>query len=238
MISELQFIRNYSSFWNSLFPGGDDYIRIINSSLGKRLNDNITIKDNPNRRALVNGVAFNIFTKIINKQFSRSILNNIYNENPIILEVINEETKFLSNLRYGSELKNILIDKEDAIIKTICERLLKVYGRKSLLINPKIKGCGIIYECKPDIIYGSVLGEIKAGNRNFGIKDIRQLYVYLALNQQSKEFELNQIEMYNPRTGIYWKEYINVVSINISGSSTTEICNEILDFISNYNRSI
>lgn len=238
MISELQFIRNYSSFWNSLFPGGDDYIRIINSSLGKRLNDNIIIKDNPNRRALVNGIAFNIFTKITTKQVSKSTLNNISCKSPLILDIINEEIKFLSNLRYGSELENILIENEDTIIKTICERLIKVYGKKTLLINPIIRGCGVIYECKPDIIYGNVLGEIKAGNRSFGIKDIRQLYVYLALNQQSKEYELNQIEMYNPRTGIYYKEFINIVSLNISGSSTTEICNEILDFISNYNRSI
>jgi hypothetical protein len=70
MISELVLIRSYSTFWKGLFPGGEDYIRLINTGLGKQVNESFEIEDKPHRRALLNSISFSIFEKYINKEIS------------------------------------------------------------------------------------------------------------------------------------------------------------------------
>jgi hypothetical protein len=125
------------------------------------------------------------------------------------------------------------------LIKWISDSLIKNYSKVyKRTIRPKFKGCGILFETEGDIIYSNTLAEIKAGDRNFGILDIRQLYVYLALNNISPSYEINMIELFNPRTGILWNEYVDIVSENIAGTPTIEILYEIISFISNENKSL
>jgi len=239
MISELFLIRSYSTFWKSLFPGGEDYVRLINSALGKNIHDSIQIDDKPQRRALINNVSFSIFEKVINKKLETKDFYNLNSNSSILIKVINEEKGNLSNLRYGTDLSTKISEIDFILIKWLSNSLLKNYSTKGgLTIRPKFKGCGLIFEAEGDILYNSTLTEVKAGDRNFGIHDIRQLYVYLALNYASKSFDINEIELFNPRTGVLWTEYIDVVSNNLAGTPTLEILNEIINFISNNNQSI
>lgn len=239
MISELGFIRSYNTFWKSLFPGGDDYVRLINSSLGEKFDKPLTFDDIPNRRALINGISFSLFELLSLKNIKTTDIDKLSTESSLLKEILLIEKKALSNLRFGEKLSTKINEEELKVIKSISKRLFDQYSRKhQLKVRPKFKGCGIIFEANGDIVYSNTLSEIKAGDRNFNIQDIRQLYVYLALNHQSKEYIINQIELCNPRTGVIWREYIDVVSGNIAGSSTIEVCNEIINFISNDNRSL
>lgn len=239
MITELSLIRSYSTYWKSLFPGGEDYVRLINSALGKKVHDSIHIDDKPQRRALINNVSFNIFENLINNSIDFNDFKVIDSNSSFLKEVIKEEKKQLSNLRYGTDLSIKISDTDLDLIKWLTSSLFNNYKSKNgLVIRPKFKGCGLIFEAEGDIFYDSTLTEIKAGDRNFGIHDLRQLYVYLALNYASKSYDIRKIELFNPRTGVIWREYIDVVSNNIAGSPTLEILNEIIDFISNNNQSI
>lgn len=239
MISELAFIRSYNTFWKSLFPGGDDYVRLINSALGKKFDKPLAFEDIPNRRALINGISFSIFELYTVDGIKISDIDKLKPGSLLLKKILLKEKKSLSNLRFGEKFSSKINDEELKVIKSISKRLIGEYSKKNqLIIRPKFKGCGILFEANGDILYSSTLSEVKAGDRNFNIQDIRQLYVYLALNHQSKEYQIDQIELCNPRTGVVWCEYIDIVSDNIAGSSTIEIYNEIINFISNDNRSL
>lgn len=239
MISELAFIRSYNTFWKTLFPGGEDYIRLINSALGERFDRALEVNDIPNRRALINSIAFSLFELHSKNELDFKDIDKMTSENPLLKKILLKEKKALSNLRFGEKLSTKISETELIVIKSLSKRLITKYLKKgNLHLRPTFKGCGIIYEANGDLIYGSTLSEIKAGDRNFNIQDIRQLFVYLALNHQSKEYKINQIELCNPRTGLIWREYVDIVSENIAGSSSIEIYNEIINFISNFNRSI
>jgi hypothetical protein len=239
MISELGFIRSYNTFWKSLFPGGDDYVRLINSAFGEKFDKPLTFDDIPNRRALVNGISFTIFELQTLDEIKTTDIDKLASDSPLLNKILLKEKKSLSNLRFGEKLSGKINEEELKVIKSISKRLIGQYSKKhQLIVRPKFKGCGILFEANGDIIYSSTLTEVKAGDRNFNIQDIRQLYVYLALNHKSKEYQINQIELCNPRTGVVWREYIDVVSDNIAGSSTIEVYNEIINFISHDNRSL
>lgn len=239
MITELSLIRSYSNYWKSLFPGGEDYVRLINSALGKKVHDSIQIEDKPQRRALINNVSFNIFENLISKNIDINDFNVIEPNSTFLKGVIKEEKIKLSNLRYGTDLSTMVSKTDLKLIKWLANSLLNNYiSKDGLVIRPKFRGCGLIFEAEGDILYNSTLTEIKAGDRNFGIHDLRQLYVYLALNYACKSYDIRKIELFNPRTGVLWREYIDVVSNNIAGAPTLEILNEIIDFISNNNQSI
>lgn len=239
MISELAFIRSYNTFWKSLFPGGEDYVRLINSALGEKFDKPLTFDDIPNRRALINGISFSLFEMQSVGEIKSNEIDKLSVDNALLKKVLLKEKKSLSNLKFGEKISSKINDEELKVIKSISSRLIEQYSKKyQLKIRPSFKGCGIIFEANGDIVYSNALSEIKAGDRNFNIQDIRQLYVYLALNHQSKDFQLTQMELCNPRTGVIWREYIDVVSDNIAGSSTIEVYNEIINFISNDNRSL
>ncbi len=106
MISELVFIRSYNTFWNSLFPGGDDYVRLINSILSVKFENPLTIDDIPNRRALVNGISFSLFELVINNEMTALNIDNLSVDNPKLNKLILIEKKALSNLSYGKSFSN------------------------------------------------------------------------------------------------------------------------------------
>lgn len=239
MISELTFIRSYNTFWNSLFPGGDDYIRLINSALVERFDKPLNIDDIPNRRALINGISFSLFEIHAQNQIKISDIDELSSDNKLLKRIVDKEKKSLSNLKYGVNFLNTINEQELKVVKSISKRLIQQYMKKQpLKVRPSFKGCGLIFEATGDIVYGDTLSEIKSGDRNFSIQDLRQLFVYLALNHQSKDFPLSKVELCNPRTGVIWEEYIDIVSENIAGSATIEVYNEIINFISNNNRSL
>lgn len=239
MISELTFIRSYNTFWNSLFPGGDDYIRLINSALVERFDKPLNFDDIPNRRALINGVSFSLFESVVTNKVKITDINGLATDDKLLKKLITREKMSLSNLAYGVRLSSTINEEELKVIKSISKRLIQQYFKKqSLKMRPAFKGCGVLFEATGDVVYADTLSEIKSGDRNFNIQDLRQLFVYLALNHQSNDLQISRVELCNPRTGVIWREDIDTVSENIAGSSTIEVYNEIINFISNNNRSI
>lgn len=239
MITELAFIRSYNTFWRSLFPGAENYIRLINSSIELRFASHLGISDIAKRRALINGIGFSLFEMKINKSITFKTIENFKIADKLLEKISLNEKKTLSDIMTEDVLADNINNEELEIIKSIAKRLIFEYSAKEALkIRPKLKGCGILFETNGDIIYDETLTEIKAGDRNFSVQDIRQLYVYLALNYESKEFDLQQIELCNPRTGMLWRENIEIVSENIGGCCSTEIYNEIINFLSNDNHSL
>jgi hypothetical protein len=228
MISELYFIKTYNSFWNQLLFGAEDYVKAINSTGFKSSLNRIGIDDTPNRRILINNISFSLFKKAVNDEIKLQETNDIY-----LIQLAEKEKILLSNVKFSNALNSDLNSNEIEIIKEISKRLFEKYIKKNkLLVSPKFNGCGMLFSSYGDLIYNdNTLVEVKAGDRNFNTKDLRQLYTYVALNYASTNVIFENIELFNPRTGKLWKENIEVVSNSISEYSTIEIIDEILKFI-------
>lgn len=122
-------------------------------------------------------------------------------------------------------------------VKSRCQNDPTVQKKSRLKVRPLFPGCGILNSAEGDIFYSGTLVEIKAGQRNFSILDIRQLYISLALNQFYNRYNILFIELFNPRTGLLWRENKEIVSQNISGNSTIEIITEIINHVTSETNS-
>ncbi len=232
MISEVLLVKSFVNFWQYLFPGGDDYVRLINANLKSEFAKPIEISDTPSRRALINNISFVLFELLIKEDITNGQLKELTTQAELIKKISRTEREKVINLSFGSSLSSIISENELKIIKQIAERLFLRYRKKrGVILRPDFQGCGIVFEAEGDLIYSKTLVEIKAGFRSFSILDIRQLYVYLALNYLSSQYVFSDIELCNPRTGIVWSENIDIISSNIGGVSTIDIFNEIIKLI-------
>lgn len=237
MISEKTFIKYYSSFWEQLLPGIDHYVRMINSGLKERLFVPIVLEDIPTRRAIINGIAFNLFYKFKIEDCNYKNLNLNSEE---LVKIKKSEARKMSFLNNAKDFENDLNENELIIIKELTSRLIIFSSeKKGLKIYPEFQGCGLLFNCYGDILFDETLIEVKAGNSSFGRHDLYQLLIYGALNHISgKNITLSNFELINIRTGVQWKENIESVCEIIGGASSSEIYSEIVNFISNNYRSI
>lgn len=238
MISELTLARGYSSFWKELLPGGEYYIKNINAGLKERVHPPIDKDDIPNRRALVNNIAYSLFNKIRNGEISNSQfgINEKYKMLDKIAAVEREKLLHLKFLQINDALNQNEISIIIQMVNAMENRFRKY---PNLIIAPQFKGCGLLFEATGDLYYHETLVELKAGVRNFSILDIRQLIIYGALNSLATEgYNIKKYHIYNPRLGLEWIENVHEVSRNLAGCSIGEIYSEVINFISNNYQSI
>lgn len=77
---------------------------------------------------------------------------------------------------------------------------------------------------------------------NFKGTDLQQLLVYGALNyiqgRGGQTKEIKKFQLFNPRLGFLWEADVEEVAQNLGGCSSTDIYNEIINFISSDYRSL
>lgn len=93
----------------------------------------------------------------------------------------------------------------------------------SLVIEPRFLGCGFLDACSGDIIRGSALYEIKAGDRPLRGIDLRQLITYAALNYIAKSHEIASVAIVNVRTGLILELSIEELTMQVSGLYPSEL---------------
>src|SRR5262249_39484161 len=89
----------------------------------------------------------------------------------------------------------------------LAERHLLFFQREQgTTLLPVFPGCGWVMECAGDVLAGSTLFEVKAGQRGFRSIDLRQMLVYCALNFAAKTYDISTVCLVNPRTGTFAEE--------------------------------
>lgn len=234
MMKATTYIRNYSTYWNELLPGSNKFIKDINlnSKKSKSKEANIEIEDRADFRYLISDFSYEFFIKIVEDFKLVTYLTNLNSRHKIFKNIMAEIVLKEKGFKFTKP--------EIEIIRTITSRIYLKYGSKNKLrTKPKFKGCGIISEGEGDLSYSNTLVELKAGERNFRIGDIRQLLIYCTLQHSedsSKAFKY--VELYNPRMGLFWRSSIEVLVLEIAGCSSTELYNEIINHISDSERAI
>ncbi len=104
--------------------------------------------------------------------------------------------------------------------------------KSKIIVRPVFDGCGYIDASEGDVILGDVIYEVKTVERQFRGTDIRQVVTYAALNSLSKQYTVSNIGLFNPRSGMYFQENIDVLCWEISGKTGQELFSEIEKAIS------
>lgn len=229
MISERRFANSYSSVWQELMPLSDGYWAVENL-LSKHQAAPVKSLTPAHYRGLVNELGFLTFRTTYHDR------NNITRDSIISAAA----GQYATAAAYIGRLADhgvppISADRSTVVREAaqIALRLLSFFpDNRSIISNPKFDGCGIIDSCEGDLIYGNCLFEIKAGDRNFRISDLRQLFVYCSLSYSKGPLEYTRIGLFNPRSGKAWTRDIDTVCRSVSGLRASDLLPRIVDFIS------
>jgi hypothetical protein len=221
MISEISFSRGYSSFWIEQTPWLNDYVSFLNKGIAERVFLPIEIMDDPSHRSINNVIAFTLF--------KNTVLQNKID----LKQSLKEAIKIIKNYPRNNLDTYKLTKDYKRIIQIQSNRLVQLYKSEKPTFYPQFAGCGILENCQGDLLYGNTLVEIKAGERGITPTDIRQLIIYSALSWLSKDKkEIENIELFNPRQGIYWKENIADCVLSISNVSMEDLFDQISKYLS------
>jgi hypothetical protein len=233
MISEKKFINGYGFFWGSILPMSKVFLRKMNKDLLLSTNDYyLDSATDGRRRSFISLLGFNLFANSIG-------INNylqLIKQNGIE-EVENLTRNQLKNYEFQeigllSKLTEIEINEAIELAIRMRKFFIKYESNSQINISPFFKGCGFIENCFGDVIVNNTLYELKAVQRNFQVVDYKQLITYCALNYMSRQYDIKEIALYNPRSGNYFKHNIDQFSMMISGKPSTILFGEVIEFIS------
>ena len=240
MISEKQFSEQFSGFWNQCLPFlTPQVIEQMNLSATPMSDSHgcvaepLAATEDSANNDLVADTGFGIFTAA--KQAGKSV-HSI--RNPALLKRITESAferiKRLRNPEGKANMKH-LRGLDDAMeIAVRLEDFFKSDGLGELVIQPRFKGCGILDSCYGDLFMGSTLYEVKCVERNLRSIDIRQVLAYCALNCESRQFEIQEVCVVNPRRAISFKFDVEELAQKASGKNSAELFHQIGDFLMNF----
>jgi hypothetical protein len=227
MISEHKFSNSYSSFWNQLLPIADSFLRHLNLASDRfaaPIASSLPI--DRDRRSVINELGFRLFReRAMSGSLSEEKVTSIERA---VCEYIERLVPSISKLTALSKAERSEADK---IAKSLSSYFFKP-DLSTIIFWPQFRGCGQLGACKADIIYKSKLVEVKAGDRQFRVTDMRQIITYLALNFKSQQYRLANIALVNPRTGKEYECTIETLIESCSGRKPVDVFSDIIDFVS------
>jgi hypothetical protein len=211
-------------------PMGDRYWRNHNSFLEKFTTEyeGEGVKE---IRGTVNELSFMVFCKLAEEDVDANLEKATEAARLLANEAIRYTLRFTQ--RTGGEHAPIL---QESLVEaaTLALRQLHFFQSSHLVgswfkTRPKFKGCGILANCEGDVLTKDTLFEVKAGDRNFRIPDLRQLLTYSALANEADELTFSKIGLLNPRTGAFWIRDLDVVCRAISGVRSFDVFGKIVE---------
>jgi len=241
MISERSFASSFLGFWTELLPMlTPSFIHMINEGYKKRLADECgePIKDvtknlKTGSFSLIAEFAFFLAKTSIEEKLSvEKVFNNKkyceFAERSALDEITKYEGRKVS---FRSRLVLPELREGLALAKNY-QRFFEARGKdKRIEFAPIIQGAGFLSICQADISIEDALFEIKTVDRNLAGKDIRQLLIYLALQEATGKKRWLMGGFFNPRKAIYHEFEVDEIIPRMSGKSSSEVFQDIIDFV-------
>ena len=116
----------------------------------------------------------------------------------------------------------------------LANQLLDFFNSEKTVLElwPVFPGCGWLDSVEGDGLGGSTLYEIKCGQSRIKGKDIKQILCYLSLNYASKKYDIRQICLLNPRTGLVLRCSVESLCHDISGAPASILLGDIVEHVS------
>lgn len=226
MISEHQFAAHYQSTWHAIAPLSDGFWTFENK-LVDRVQVPLVAVAPKGMRAIINEAAFRAFCDLHPKQ--RSIGNEAIAQ--AIEANLADAIEYIRRFSNAPPVELHEVDaecREESLL--LASRLLSYFESNSTtIIRPTFRGCGLLSACEGDLIDGDCLYEIKAGDRQFRLLDLRQLLTYSALAYASESLTFSQIGLFNPRTGLAWRRTLEDVCRSISGLHPSDTLSALVE---------
>jgi hypothetical protein len=151
-----------------------------------------------------------------------------------------EEAAWLETVRrlapysaQGLDVESRLSEEEKEEVSIIANRLEVFFNApEPIVLRPIFAGCGYIDASEGDVIFGSTLFEIKTVERPVRSSDIRQTITYAALNSASRQFDLQNLGLFNPRRGQYCSVGLEHLCSEISGRPAQELLSIVVQALS------
>ena len=135
---------------------------------------------------------------------------------------------------FGPKISKDFTVEQRVEIRELSGRLCREFlgPRMKSVIRPVFLGCGYIETSEADLICNGTFYEIKTVNRHFRGVDVRQVITYCALNFASKQFFIQNIGLFNPRSGLICDINMDEVCRGIAGVTSDELFATIIETVS------
>lgn len=241
MISERTFAAFFSGFWTELLPMlTQSFVHMVNDGFNIPLTDKYgcpydPVPKNPEIKdpSVIAEFAFYLARIAVKEKTS---VEKIFSNRKFCKNAEQFALKIIAKYKGNKKPPRIsLIEQEleeGFALAMNYQRFLKQRGQEQdIEFAPVIPGAGFLPLCKADLSIGNTLFEIKTVDRNLAGKDIRQIIIYLALQSATGERRWVSAGFFNPRRAIYHEFGVDDIVRRMSGRSTIEVFQDLIDFI-------
>ncbi len=229
LIDELTFSRAYSWFWRAAIPMSEAYVRRINLGLYERAFRPLPGSSAPGKRAFINELGFCAFRDRAGGAWRGP--EWVRPSRFALATEIEEVWGRIGRLKDQTDQLPIQTDTDDIREALQLASRLQAFFRdySHLSLEPVFPGCGIVEECRGDVIADETLLEIKAGDRPFRSMDVRQVLTYLALNHAAADlWSIQMVSLLNPRVGIVFSQTVDELCFGVSGIDRSQLLDTIV----------
>ncbi len=237
MISERDLAEHFTVIWKQHFPLlTPNFMRVFNDSSVIPINKSIIETNTDVRYDLVSELAFNLAKFSFEENIN---ITKIFNDPDILKMLVTKTVKSIwKSVDYTDKeliISGIEFDNSESLAINILD-FIKIHHLIKTEFEPKLLGYGFLQNLIADLSIDDTLYEIKTVNRNFRSSDLKQLFIYLALQQVTGDKKWVYGGLYNPRKGVYCKFKISSLIYNLSGGkSSIEVFES---FLNSLNRDV
>ncbi|QRK07786.1 hypothetical protein JQX13_48730 [Archangium violaceum] len=233
MITDREFVRSYSSFWNDTIPFCEAFVRSLNVSFLEQFSrQQVAQRTIAGRRALVNELAFSLFE---HSSLEQAPVMSFFANRKALDKICRKTHRRISELEFANDAfpPPDLVEQVEAL--DIAKRLENYFAGipyVDRIFRPHFAGCGVLDACEGDVFCLDTLYEIKSGDRNFRGPDLRQLLVYAALSMEARRYDVARVGLVNPRHGTHFVMNLDEFCKRLSGSPASDVLGRIIAFVS------
>ncbi len=241
MISERVLASQFQSLWGEVLPLlTPSFVRVFNEAFEDDLSlypgsmnlKKIDISPRVEKHDLVAEFAFQLAKESKKRNVPAVKLKS---STEIVNSVFREAICFLKHYDQGivDDLLNSEEVAESYLLAYQYEKYLNKIDATKIEFSPKIVGAGFMNKCYADLSIDSTLYEVKTVSRNISGNDIRQLFIYLALQASEGNRKWTHAGFFNPRRALAYRFSIDHFVYRTSGGkSTPEVFQSIVGFLS------
>jgi hypothetical protein len=231
MISERQIAEKFTTIWKQHFPLlTPQFMRVFNESRVQMANESVLQKSENVRYDIVSELAFNITALSFEKELP---VDQVLNDKDTLKKLTLETARAIWKSGNYSGADLVLRSEEIVECQLICDNTVEFVNLQKndeVTFKPVVKGYGFLTSLVADLTIDDTLYEVKTVNRNFRSSDLKQLLIYLALQQVTGTQSWKFGGLYNPRTGTYCKFNVKGLVYNLSGGKSP---NEVFESLLN-----
>ncbi|MEP1093544.1 MAG: hypothetical protein ABJG78_00445 [Cyclobacteriaceae bacterium] len=224
MISERNVAEKFSPIWKEVLPMlTPNFMKVFNESHVVKVDSKKVRHSNSYQADIISEIAFLSSKNVFNNEIS---LDDLLKGSAVLSK--NIELANMKAAEYHSDvipLSNLTKAEVNELRQLIGNLLRFIKSRNGVEVefSPSLKGFGFLKSCMADLSVDNALFEIKTVNRKFRSKDLKQLFIYLALHQAMGENKWLKAGLYNPRMNVYCEFNVDGMIKNLSGGKSSKM---------------